>query len=294
MVVVLGSVNLDFITSVSSFPRPGETVTAVSFSTSAGGKGGNQALAARRAGAPVALYSAVGADAFAETALTHLRRDGVQLDSVTVADCGTGLAMVSVDAHGENTISVVPGANTSIGPQHIKQALRHIKPAETLLLQQEIPASTLRECLEQAAARPNLRSILNIAPFLPETRDLAHLASIVVANESEFATLTEEWPGTLTERISEMATRNGQTVVVTLGKNGVVFCEGGMVTHEPATKVNIVDTVGAGDTFCGYLAATLEAGADFTEAIARAVQAAGMACGRSGAQPAIPRATELN
>ena len=287
MVIVLGSTNLDQIGTVSRLPRPGETVSGKDFSMAPGGKGANQALAARRAGATVSHHSAVGNDAFAALALDLLKEDGVDLSGVATADTHTGIAMILVDTEGENVIAVLPGANATVGAAQIERALAGRGPGDILMLQQEIPVETNRTALEQAK-RQGVTTILNIAPYIPETPTLAPLASILIANETEFALLAGDFGDQLEQAMLRLATEHSQTIIVTLGADGARIASDGRLISVPSWPVDVVDTVGAGDTFCGYLAASLEAGADLESAARRAAKAASIACTLPGAQPAIP------
>lgn len=291
MVLVIGSTNLDQVGTVTRLPQPGETVAGGSFSTSPGGKGANQALAARRAGADVRFFSAVGNDVFAGQALAHLRADGVDLSGVTEAATHTGIAMILLDAAGENAIAVLPGANATVGETHVRQAFAAVAPGTHLLLQQEVPAAVNHLALDLARAA-GVVSILNTAPYLPETPDLAAKADIVIANETEFALLTGAAPSDAA--IAAHAAAGGQVVIVTLGGKGAVVADSGGLTHVAAPRVTVVDTVGAGDTFCGYLGAGLEAGLPMSAAMARAVRAASIAVTRHGAQAGIPWAAEIS
>lgn len=288
MVVVLGSTNLDQIGTVSRLPRPGETVSGRDFSMAPGGKGANQALAARRAGAAVSHFSAVGSDAFAPLALDLLAQDGVDLSGVATAQTHTGIAMILVDAGGENVIAVLPGANAAVGPAQVDAALAACGPDGVLMLQQEIPVETNRLALERAGAL-GIRTILNIAPFIPETASLAGLASILIANETEFALLAGDFGDRLNDTMLRLAAERDQVIIVTLGADGARIASDGRLISVPSWPVEVVDTVGAGDTFCGYLAASLESGADLESAARRAAKAASIACTLPGAQPAIPR-----
>jgi len=287
MVVVLGSTNLDQIGNVDSLPKPGETVTGTGFSTSPGGKGANQALAARRAGAAVTFVSAVGRDGFAGEALSLLEADGVNLSHVTEADAHTGIALILVDSHGENVIAVMAGANASVSRASAEAALEACGPGAVLLLQQEVPLETNRFALDEAKRR-GIRTILNIAPFSRNAVELAALASILIANETEFGLLTGATDETLEPMALERAQSVGQTVIVTLGGEGALVAAEGATFRVPAWPVTPVDTVGAGDTFCGYLAASLEAGLDLATATRRSAKAASLACLLPGAQPSIP------
>ena len=165
MITVFGSANLDLIGTVSRIPKPGETVPGDMFSSAAGGKGANQALAARRAGAVVRHVGAVGTDAFAAEAIGLLEKDGVDLSALARRDGPTGVAMIFVDPHGENVIAILPGANGTVSAADADAALGALPSGAVLVLQQEVPQAATRRALEIAKAR-GLRSILNTAPFL--------------------------------------------------------------------------------------------------------------------------------
>jgi Sugar kinases, ribokinase family len=287
MITVFGSTNLDQIGTVSRLPRPGETVAGGTFSMAPGGKGANQALAARRAGAKVRHVSAAGADAFADLALGLLREGGVDLSHLRIADAATGIAMIFVDAGGENVIAILPGANGTVSPEDAVAGLADLTAADTVLVQQEVPQAATRKALEIAREK-GARSMLNTAPFLPDTAKLAPLADIVVANETEFSLLTGRPIEQLDAAMQDWVNRTGRTIVVTLGSEGARARTPDGPISVPAHKVKPVDTVGAGDTFCGYLAAGLDAGYDLPTAMRRAAIAGSLACLKPGAQPAIP------
>jgi ribokinase len=290
MITVFGSVNLDLVGAVSRIPVPGETVPGGAFATAPGGKGANQALAARRSGAAVRLVAAVGEDGFAEEALALLRAEGVDLAFLRRVPGRTGVAMIFVDPSGENVIAVLPGANAALSPADAEAGLVGLARGDVLVLQQEVPQAATAAALDMAR-RAGVVSILNTAPFLPDTAGLAPRAAILVANETEFAHLAG--PGDLDAAMAGWVRRHGQTVIVTLGGAGARAAspEGGFAV--PALRVEPVDTVGAGDTFVGYLAAGLAQGLALRPAMQRAAAAASLACLRAGAQPAIPYAGEV-
>lgn len=292
MITVFGSTNLDQVGTVSRLPKPGETVAGGTFSMAAGGKGANQALAARRAGAEVRHVSAVGADAFADLALDLLKADGVDLSSVKISSGPTGIAMIFVDSHGENVIAVLPGANGTLTPADADKALAGLGQGAVLMLQQEIPQAATERALDLARAQ-GVISILNTAPYLESTKAVAPKAAILVANETEFGLLSGTGIEELDAAMLDWATAHDQTVIVTLGPDGAKAATPKGVFQVPAMKVKPVDTVGAGDTFCGYLAAGLDSGLDLEAAMRRAAVAASLACLNPGAQPAIPYARDV-
>ncbi|SFV38503.1 ribokinase [Devosia crocina] len=293
MIVVFGSSNLDQVGTVSRLPEPGETVAGGTFSMAPGGKGANQALAACRAGANVRHVSAVGDDAFADMALELLVAGGVDLTEVRKAHAATGIAMIFVDADGENVIAILPGANGTVSPEDAERTLGTLTGADTILVQQEVPQAATRRALEIAREK-GARSVLNTAPFLPDTPDLAPLADIVVANETEFALLSGRPIDELDAAMDEWVRKTGRTIVVTLGPDGARAVSPEGKVSVPAHKVTPVDTVGAGDTFCGYLAASLDAGLDLERSMRRAAVAGSLACLNPGAQPAIPLARDVD
>lgn len=294
MITVIGSANLDLIATVDRLPRPGETVPGDSFSTAAGGKGANQALAARRAGADVKMVGAVGSDAFADQALELLKNGGVDLSAMRRAPTATGIAVILVERAGENVIAVIPGGNGTVVPDDVATA--KLASGEHLLLQLEIPLETVSAALDAARAAGTV-SVLNTAPFRAEAGDLLAKADYVIANETEFdlyADALELAEGEREERMLEFSRRIGRTVVVTLGADGVVAASGGEFFRAAGLKITPVDTVGAGDTFCGYLAAGLGEGMALQDAMRLAAVAGSLACLKPGAQPSIPLRSEVD
>ncbi|WP_163272437.1 ribokinase [Chelativorans alearense] len=288
MITIVGSINLDLIARVERLPGPGETVPGDDFSTAPGGKGANQALAARRAGAPVRMVGAVGSDAFAGEAVALLKEAGVDLSAVKERDTATGTAVILVGGDGENMIAVIPGANGQVLPQDVEQAA--FRPGEFVLLQHEVPLETVKAALEAARAAGAV-SLLNTAPFHAEAAGFLALADYVIANETEFDLYAEALALEGEDREARMrafAKDTGRTIVVTLGKDGVVAATPEDFLRVPTLSIAPVDTVGAGDTFCGYLAAGLADGLALKDALRRAAVAGALACLEPGAQPAIP------
>jgi len=286
-----GSINIDLIASVDRLPLPGETVPATGFSTAPGGKGANQALAARRAGAEVAISGAVGNDPFAEPALALLREAGVDLSRVRTTDAPTGTAMILVDKGGENQITIVAGANGRVGPGDLPA----FRPGGIVLLALEIPVEAVAAALAAARAA-GATSVLNAAPALREAAAVVGQADYLIVNESEFALFSGEAAAGVREglpqRMRSFAERTGRTVIVTLGAQGAAAFADTFI-EEKGLPIEPIDTVGAGDTFCGYFAAALAAGADLAGAIRLANRAAALACLKPGAQPAIPTLAEV-
>lgn len=294
MIVVIGSINLDLIASVDRLPGPGETVRGSGFATAPGGKGANQALAAARAGARVRMVGAVGKDSFASDALALLRDGKIDLSGVGETFASTGTALIMVGADGENVIAVVPGANDSVVPGDLSKAF--LKNGDVVLLQLEIPLQTVEAALD-AARTAGAITVLNTAPFHGDAAGFLGKADYLVANETEFDLYGEALSLNGRDRPARMrdyAARTGRTIVVTLGPDGVLAATPDDLLMVPALKITPLDTVGAGDTFCGYFAAGLAAGLPLDQALARAAAAGSLACLKAGAQPAIPLARDVD
>jgi len=289
MIVVFGSINLDLVTRVARFPAPGETVGGASFATYPGGKGGNQALAAARAGASVRMYGAVGHDAFAKAALALLAAGGVDLDGVARVDAPTGCATILVDVHGENCIAVAPGANALADPSTVPDSA--LRSDVRVVLQQEVPAEA-NAALIARARRRGARIILNAAPARRLSLDVLREIDVLVVNETEAAALAKAhgWAAEpeAFARAAIGALPSVSAIVLTLGKEGALAAFGSELLRVPALEVNIVDTTGAGDAFVGALAAALDAAAPVPEALCFAVAAGSLACKVEGAQTALP------
>jgi len=294
LIIVIGSINLDLVADVERLPAPGETVPGSVFRTAPGGKGANQALAAKRAGGHTRIIGAVGKDAFAGEALALLAEGRVDVSGVREAHAATGVALIFVDGHGENVIVVVPGANGTVLPGDVARA--DLRKGDILLLQHEIPLDTVSAALDSARAAHAV-SLLNTAPFRPEAAELLRKADIVVANETEFDLYCEALAlsgDSRENRMRDFVDATGRVVVVTLGGEGVIAATDEDLIRAPALPLVPVDTVGAGDTFCGYLAAGLAEGLHLRDALARAAAAGSLACLKPGAQPAIPFRHEVD
>ncbi|AVO47021.1 ribokinase [Phreatobacter cathodiphilus] len=287
MIIVFGSINIDLVARVGVLPRAGETVAGPGYEVIPGGKGANQALAARRAGAEVALVGAVGRDGFAEPALSLLGGAGIDLAGVAPVDAPTGVAFIAVDPAGQNQIVVAAGANAAVRAA----ALDRLAPAprDTLLMQWEVPEAEILAAARWARAR-DLRVMLNRAPAGPVSADLAALLDIVVVNEHEVLALGAGLgvTGEPDAVAAELSARHGLAVAVTLGAEGAVCWADGIRHESPAYPVEVVDTTAAGDTFCGALAAALDRRRGLETAIEFAAAAGSLACARPGAQTSIP------
>ncbi len=292
MIVVVGSINLDLVAHVTRLPAAGETIAGQSFATHPGGKGANQALAARRAGATVTLVGAVGADAFAEPALALLRSGDVDLRHVAAVDAPTGVALIHVDAAGENSITVVAGANGMVGAAMVPDAL--LAPSTLVLMPLEIPLATVVEVAKRARAA-GAHVVLNAAPASALDATLLSLVDVLVVNEHEAAVLARPLglPAEPAAFCAAMSARFGHGAIATLGAQGAVAATPDQRIAILSPRVGVVDTVGAGDALTGALAAALDRGATLREALAEGVAAGALACTRRGAQPALPARADI-
>lgn len=290
MIHVVGSVNLDYVARLQSLPRPGETVLGTALDKTPGGKGANQALAARRAGAEVRLIACVGDDVDGRAATALLEVAGVDLSGLTRVTAPTGIALIQIDAAGENAIAVLPGANTQLTATMVESQLAKLTPTDIVVLQQEISQQATQAAISAARAA-GATSILNVAPVLPDSAELAAQADIVIVNEAEFQRIAGTEPSP--ECAEAWCRANGRRLALTLGAEGALLVGFGDVMHVRPRKITPVDTVGAGDTFVGYLAAGLQAGDVPLRALQFAVAASTQACLKDGAQTAIPFAAEI-
>ncbi|VAW14915.1 Ribokinase [hydrothermal vent metagenome] len=294
MLHVLGSINLDLIATGERLPLAGETVIGEDFFTAPGGKGANQALAAARAGADVKMFGAIGNDRFAPLAMQELKKENIALSGVKNLVGTTGIALIMLNAQSENTIMVIPGANGKVDAEMARQCTASMSGSDHLVLVQEIPAAAIKTALKGAKSR-GATSILNIAPAIPETKKLALFADIIIANETEILHLFEKnVPEEMIEQYAaEWAKNNNKILILTLGKKGAIaFFENKKIKVE-ALKIRAIDTVGAGDSFCGYLAAGLDQGNDLKTSLVHGVTAGSLACLKPSAQGAIPRMEDV-
>lgn len=295
MVIVFGSINIDIALSLARLPERGETVLGHGCVISPGGKGANQAHAARRAGAPAAMVGMVGADAFAAPALARLRAEGVDLGRVgEAADEPTGCATIWVEeGSGASTIAVASGANMRATHSQVVDAWLDGEPV--VLLQHEVPLDENWRLVERAAQR-GCRILLNAAPAFPVPEDVLAALDVLIVNEVEIVQVAAHAGGgdePLRSLPEWLARRFGLTVAATFGAEGSLCHTGREAIRTPALSIEPVDTTGAGDTFSGVLAAALAAGRDLRDAARLATAAGSLACTRPGAQSSQPARAEL-
>jgi len=293
MITVFGSINVDLVCRVRKSPLPGETVIGSDYALIPGGKGANQALAARRAGAEVRLVGAIGDDDLGKVALAELVPGGVDLSAVARRQGTTGVAIITVDETGENTIVVSPGANAAAHAGQIPAGA--LVPGNTLLLQMEVPHDEVFAAA-RLARTGGARVILSVAPFAPLAPEALRDIDMVIVNQHEAAGFARHLGLAVDAAeavVAALAERLGRTLIATLGPDGAVASGPDALVRVPALRVDPVDTTGAGDAFAGVLAAFLDEGRSLAEAMALAAIAGSLACTKHGAQPSFPTRAEI-
>lgn len=296
-VLVVGSLNMDLRIRTPRLPAPGETLTGSGFDTDGGGKGANQAVAAARQGARVAMLGAVGQDAHGAALLAALQADGIDTHAVErIAGTPSGTAAILLMPDGENSIVVIPGANHALTPERVRAQADRLRQARVVVAQLECPLDAVAEALA-IAREAGAVTVLNAAPVQPLGDALLGQLDWLVVNEIEAAALAGmPVPGPAEARaVAEQLRRRGpRQVLVTLGAEGLVLAGPEGTLALPAPRVQAVDTTGAGDTVVGALAAALAAGRPLREALTRAQAAAALAVTRLGTQSAMPTAAEVD
>jgi ribokinase len=286
-IVVVGSINMDLVTLAPRFPGAGETLLGERFITVPGGKGANQAVAAARLGAEVALVGAVGSDAFGAELKRGLAAEGIDLAHVaTLDDVGSGTASITV-AEGDNQIIVVPAANAHVTPANVEAARPLIERADAVLVQMEIPLASV-EATVRLAHRLGVPVILNPAPAQRLPREWLARVSYLTPNQHELAAVLG---GDADEDFRALMERAPCPVVLTRGGEGAWYREHGPAQHQPGFPVEVVDTTGAGDTFNGALAVYLREG--LAQAVRKACAAAALSVTQLGAQGGMPRGADV-
>ncbi len=297
-IVVVGSTNIDMMAKVHRLPERGETVGDAEFSQAIGGKGMNQAIAAARLGGDVTFVTSLGNDHYADMLKDHLRSEGISTDYVhDDADNPTGLAMVSVNSLGENYIIVAPGANSTLSPEDVAAAEDCIKEADILIVQLEIPMDTVEAAIN-IANRHGVRVVMKPAPAPLSLSDaiISRLFAILPNRvEAEQLSGIEITDIRSAKAAAEVISRRGvDNVIITLGGGGVYVKSGDNYASIPARDVDVVDTTGAGDVFCGAFCMQVSLGYTIMEAVVYANAAASLSVSRLGAQQSIPRRIEVD
>lgn len=279
MITVVGSINMDIVCQTTDFPKQGETVLGERFETIPGGKGANQAVAAARLGAKVAMVGAVGQDSFGPALIETLHNEQIQVEQVATVETNTGIANIILFEQ-DNRIIVVPGANFEVTPEMVTQHEALIKESKIVVMQLEIPVHTVEATLN-ICKKHNVPVLLNPAParnFIPEWMDkIAYLTP----NETECALI-------FGEDVEKTLKKYPNKVIVTLGADGAMYHNGEQIVKVPGFKTTAVDTTGAGDTFNGAFAAKIITGASVEEAVLFANAAGSLSVERFGAQSGMP------
>ena len=297
-IVVVGSCNTDMVIPVEHLPLPGETIIGGDLLTNQGGKGANQAVAVARFGGEVELIARVGDDGFGRQTIESLRREGVGTSRIRLTPgVPSGVALIAVDAKGENSIMVSSGANARLTPEDVEEAGAVLTEADVVLMQLETPLPTLTK-VASLAHEAGCRVVLNPAPYPPTPLPAAFLGLIdlITPNETEAmamsgVSITDE--ASALEAIRAIRAQGIKQVVITAGGAGAYTELDGQLLHIEAYPTHVVDTTAAGDTFCGVLCVALSEGASLAEAIAQANRAAALSVTRRGAWQSIPYRREV-
>jgi len=295
-IAVVGSINTDMAVKTQSLPVAGETVIGGNFFMSAGGKGGNQAVAAARLGAEVSMVANLGMDMFGDTAINRLQAEGIDCRFVSRDEHqASGVALISVDEKGENQIVVAPGANSTLHSRHVEVAFKQIKASSLVLMQLEIPMHTVTRVVELCREK-GCRLILDPAPAQELPASVIASAYLLTPNETEAESLTgirvvDE--NSAREAASKLLAAGVENVAITLGNQGVFLANNESFHLIPSLTVDAIDTTAAGDCFNGSVAAALATGSSLVECIKFACKAASISVTRLGAQDSMPYAREL-
>lgn len=294
-ILVIGSSNTDMTVRSATLPKPGETVLGGDFRMGPGGKGANQAVAARLLGGDVTFVCKLGRDMFGEGASKHYESCGLDTSKILWSDKPSGVALITVDSKAENSIVVASGANADVTVSDIDSVADIIKSSGMLLLQLEIPMDAVVRAAE-IAFEAGVQVVLNPAPATSLPAELLKCVSILIPNETEASAISGidinnlETASAAAERLKGMGVRE---VIITMGSRGSMVCDG-ECTFVPAVKVNAVDTTAAGDTFCGGVCVALSEGKALSEAVKFATAASSIAVQRPGAQDSVPSRCEVD
>jgi ribokinase len=294
-IVVVGSVNMDIVAYVTHIPVAGENVRGWDLRTIPGGKGANQAVAAARLGAETHFLGRVGDDAFGARLRANLAAAGVGTEAVRFeAGWSSGVALITVDSNGQNTIVVTAGANDLLTPQDVEASRLLLEEADAVVLQLEIPRETVARTI-QLAAEVGTPSIVDAGPPRVPIDESVFGCTLLTPNEAEAATLLGISPERQSpeKTAAQLRALGPEAVVIKLGADGAVVADGKHVVRVPAFKIQPVDTTAAGDAFTAALAIEFVKGTDLVDAARLANAAGALACLKPGAQPSMPTAAEL-
>lgn len=295
--VVLGSINVDHVLNTGRFPRPGETVSGKQYQVAWGGKGANQAVAAGRAGADITFIACTGDDEAGRKMSEQFIKEGIDVSAIEqVSDEVTGVALIYVNADGENMIGICAGANAALTPERVNKWRQVIADADALLMQLELPMESVQLAAD-IARQNNTQVILNPAPATALADELLALIDIITPNETEAEILTgvQVSDDTSAARAAEVLHNKGiTTVLITLGSRGAWLSEKGKGVRIEGFKVEVIDTIAAGDTFNGALITALLEAQPMMRAVRFAHAAAAIAVTRQGGQPSVPWRAETD
>jgi ribokinase len=292
-ILVIGAANTDLTAYVDRIPEGGETIHGNIFTTGFGGKGANQAVAAKRAGAEVALIAGLGADIFGENTQTHLEAEGIDTSGIFYGEQPSGVAHIWVNSKGENRIIIIPGANLELTKEFIENAVLKISNLSIVIAQCELPQEFAIAAFKSAKAK-NAITILNPAPAVKLSPELIELSDWIIPNQIEFHSLANEVPsGDLVEKIKNFYPN--KNLLVTLGAAGAIMrTNDGEIIEVTAPKTEVIDTTGAGDGFVGSFAAALNSGSDMRTSLNFAISFASNSVSKKGAQSSYPTDLKIN
>ena len=295
-ILVIGSSNTDMTIKSDNLPLQGQTILGGRFVMGPGGKGANQAVAAKRLGGNVEFICKVGHDIFGKNAADGYKKEGIDISHILYSTEPSGVALILVDKTGENVISVAPGANGDLSVEDIESIANVIKEADYLILQLEIPTDAVIRAAK-IAHEAGVYVILNPAPACKLPNELFQYISLITPNQTETELMTgvklinEQSFITAVENFNRMGVKD---VIITLGSKGSLVCYDGKNEFVPAIKVDAVDATAAGDTFCGAVCVALSQGKNLKEAAVFATKAASLTVQKMGAQDSIPSITDIN
>ena len=296
-IVVVGSSNTDMIIKVPHVPVPGETIIGGKFSTAAGGKGANQAVAAARAGGDVTFIARIGEDMFGQQAKDGFVKDNINVDHVlSDKDAPSGVALIFVGQDGQNSIAVASGANANLSPSDVEAASDAISSADILVMQLETPLETVQKAAS-IASENGVKVILNPAPARALSDDILRHVSILTPNESEAELLTGikvETEKDAAAAADALMAKGIGTVIVTMGAKGAFVTNADSKELIPGFSVKAVDATAAGDVFNGTLAVAIAEGKSLRQAVSFANAAAALSVTKLGAQPSAPKRDEID